>query len=437
LTDDWLAHLPGWRTPARHPAQVSARLAPALETTESARKDPLWRRNARAAAIGTTLGVGASGTLLLSLWQVQDQLQRNQTDQRTEARQLFTEVSKGLQSFDGSCPQVPEHVVTQAAMLLELRDSPSMRPLEQAGLERLAARISDECAQTPAPSAQCMASYRRTQSSLCAIALKPRTHASALNYWHPGASPQEQQRDRDAVLQLAADHFPVLAALMPSLPLETQPQATADAEARPSEPPAAPTPAPAPAPAPVSAPAPTPAGTVEAPRPAPAAQAPPAMAAGAAPPAPAPANAGDQEPGERTRPTLQSCARTEGGSTLYIQIYDENTRLAAIKLRQALQSETAVPLLVAPIENVVRSADLRQTRRPVPWPVPTLVLHDPASRDCARAIAGFVGVPWLTQPGVHRVRLRALPASLPARPGVLELWLPPLQGGYGDATQAR
>ncbi len=423
LTDTWLTHLPGWRTPARHPAQVSARLAPALETTESARKEPLWRRNARAAAIGTTLGLGASGTVLLSLWQVQDQLQRNQTDQRSEARQLFTEVSKGLQSFDGSCPQVPEHVVTQAAMLLELRDSPSMRPLEQAGLERLAARISDECAQTPAPSAQCMASYRRTQSSLCAIALKPRTHASALNYWHPGASPQEQQRDRDAVLQLAANHFPALAALLQSLPSTTEPRAAADTQAQPSES--------------LAAPAPAPVGAAEAPRPAAAAQAPPAMAAGAAPPAPASANTDNQEPGERTRPTLQSCARAEGGSTLYIQIYDDNTRLAAIKLRQALQSDTAVPLLVAPIENVVRSADLRQARRPVPWPTPTLVLHDPASRDCARAIAAYVGVPWLTQPGIHRVRLRALPASLPARPGVLEMWLPPLQGGSGDAAQPR
>jgi len=74
---------------------------------------------------------------------------------------------------------------------------------------------------------------------------------------------------------------------------------------------------------------------------------------------------------------------------------------------------------------VIRSADLRQQRRPVPWPRPTLVLHDPASRDCARAILGYIGAPWVVPGDVDQVWLRDLPRSLQARPGVIELWLPP------------
>lgn len=153
LHESWLAQLPGWRNPAQHGIVWLPAWDPSKPPVISSAQG-LWRRSARAAAIGTTLGVGASGTLLLSLWQVQDQLQRNRTDEQTEVRQLFTEVSTGLQSLKGSCPMVPEHVVTQASLLLDLRGSPVMRPLEQAGLERLAGRIAEEYTRhKPAPNA--------------------------------------------------------------------------------------------------------------------------------------------------------------------------------------------------------------------------------------------------------------------------------------------
>lgn len=419
MQDDWLVKLPGWSAPARHVGRVSARLAPMPGAAAVPHSEPLWRRSARAAAIGTTLGVGASGTLLLSLWQVQDQLQRNRTDQQTEARQLFTEVSKGLQAFDGSCPQLPEHVVTQAAMLLDLRDSPSMRPLEQAGLERLAARITEECARTPAASEQCMLAYRRVQSGLCATVNKPANESTALSYWRPGASPQEQSSDSAAVLQVAANRIPALGNLIKP-PAANEPAASGVAIA-----PASPTAA-------TAGPSATPSDSTT------------AGSAGPTPPAPA---AAAQAPRPPTTPsaasttpaaaTLQDCARSDGNSTLYIQIYDENTRLAATALRQALQPDTGVPLLVAPIENVVRSADLRQQRRPVAWATPTLVLHDPASRACANAIAAYVGTPWIDAGDARRVRLRALPASLQARPGVIELWLPPPEAATAEQARTR
>ena len=403
----WLARLPGWLEPAQHKLRVAARLVPIAPQAEVAGKEPLWRRNLRATAIGTTLGVGATGTLLLSLWQMQDQFQRNRVDQQGEVRQMFTEVSRGLQSFDGSCPEVPEHVVTQAAMLLDLRASPSMRPLEQAGLERLAARITEECARAPAASAQCGANFRRVQSSLCTLVLKPPTQDTALNYWHPGASPQEQLVDGQAVLLAAVNRFPMLRDLMTAArtPDAGDPSMAGQAPASPAGAESIVV-----LPAPAAAPGPEPVG----------------------------ASSGQAMASARPEsPDLQSCAHGHGGSTLYIQIYSETSRLAATALRQALQPEEGAPLLVAPIENVVRNAELRQQRPPVPWANPTLVLHDPASGDCARAIAAQVGAPWLNEAGISQVRLRGLPASLQAQPGVLELWLPPVDTMATNKKQSR
>ncbi len=420
----WLAMLPGWLEPAQHKLRVAARLAPIAPQAEAAGKDPLWRRNIRATAIGTTLGVGASGTLLLSLWQMQDQLQRNRIDQQTQARQLFTEVSRGLQSFDGSCPEVAEHVVTQAAMLLDLRASPSMRPLEQAGLERLAARITEECGRVPAASEQCGANFRRVQSSLCTLVLKPPTQDTALNYWHPGASPQEQLADGQAVLRAAANRFPMLGKL-----LTDSRQADAGDPSMVAQAPASPAGA---EPnimlsAPDAAPGTEPVGASDG-------QAMASVSVGSLVPANVPAASGMAQLG---LPNLQSCARGQAGSTLYIHIYSEASRQAATSLRQALEPKAGAALLVAPIENVVRNAELRQQRPPVPWANPTLVLHDPASGDCARAIAAYVGSPWLSDTGTTRVRLRGLPASLQAQPGVLELWLPPVDNMASDKNQGR
>ncbi|MDO8448828.1 MAG: hypothetical protein Q7T10_08465 [Rhodoferax sp.] len=379
MHESWLAQLPGWRSAARHGIRVAARLGSGKDVADAPRAEPLWRRSARATAIGTTLGVGASGTLLLSLWQVQEQLQRNRTDEQTEARQLFTDVSKGLQSFKGSCPEIPEHVVTQASLLLDLRGSPTMRPLEQAGLERLAGRIADECIQEVEASPGCLAAHERIQSSLCALVLKPPTENTALNYWHPGASPREQARDSRKVLLAAAGRFPVFGTRSMPGPQDV---------------------------------------TVAAGSPSPAVPVVPPVLVPVRPQA---------STSSIALPSLQPCLREAGRTTLYIHIYDEASRLPATALRQSLQAGADSPVLVAPVENVIRSADLRRQRRPVPWPKPTLVLHDPASRDCAGAILRHIGAPWVLPGDVDQVWLRDLPRSLQARPGVIELWLPPTE----------
>lgn len=361
MHDTWLAQLPGWRSPARHGLRVAARLRSARDDADDdAKAAPLWRRTAKATAITTTIGVSASGTLLLSMWQVQEQLQRNQTDQQTEARQLFTEVSKALQGFNGACPSVAEHVVTQASLLFDLRGSPALRPLERAGVERLAGRIADECRKDADPTADCVAASQRLRNDLCAVVQKPPTENSAFSYWHPGTSPAEQAvAARRVWLALTGRATQLASAAHVELP---------------------------------------------------------------APPPPAPVAPADNP----QRANLAACKPGEERSTLYIEIYDEASREAASALRQAMQEKIDTLVQVAPIDNAARNAQLRQQRRPVPWPVPTFVLHDPASRECALALSRFIGEPWVTPERIDGVWIRERRRSLVMRPGVIELWLPPV-----------
>ncbi len=442
LTDDWLAQLPGWRSPARHGVHVATRLRAANAPADTSKTEPLWRRGARATAVGTTLGLGASGTVLLSLWQVQEQLRRNQVDQQSEARQLFTEVSKGLQGFNGGCPKVPEHLVTQVSLLLDLRESPVMRPLERAGVERLAARIGDECTKPVEPSEECLLAHQRMQSDLCATVLKQPTENTALNYWHPGVSPAEQAvATRKLLAELGGPWW-----LAPA-----SRSARTDAPGGP-----APVPEPrgpvasiggvagaggdvaggaSPRRSPLDTARDTLGGVLP---PGPVASSPvpgPSPAPPVSPPLPLPnlaANAAPTEPSAFAA-TLQAACGRAGHTTLYIQVYDEASRAAARGLRRTLQLDGDGALLVAPTDNVNRSAELRGERRPVPWPKPTFVMHDPASRACAMAMSRYLGEPWVRPGETDKVWLRGLPASLKKSRNVraegerlIELWLPPL-----------
>lgn len=154
--------------------------------------------------------------------------------------------------------------------------------------------------------------------------------------------------------------------------------------------------------------------------------------AGAAP-GPAPGAAvvaglsGDALRAACARPAAHGTTRSAAATTLYLQIYDEASRPPAVALREALQAAAGDSVQVAPIENVVRSAELRQQRRAVPWPKPTFVLHDPSGGGCAAALGRFVGAPWVEQQGdADAVWIRGLPRRLQATPGVIELWLPPM-----------
>ncbi len=425
MSDAWLAHLPGWKTPARHALQVAARLCHASVTADAAKAiaEPLWKRSARAAAIGTTLGVGASGTLLLSLWQVQDQLQRRQADEQTEVRQMLTETSKGLQGLDGACPNLPDHVVAQTSRLLDLRGTPALRPLEKGGLDLVIARLNRECFKTAAPGSECQAAEQRLTSDLCLKLNKDTEQQATLDYWHPRTTPENQAAEARKTLNQLNTQFTALWGDKNARVVTTASTPTVGGIDSADSAVAAATPSP-PSPTNVEVVAASAQGTVQAASGAPDAARPTSLLA---------------------KTITDACRRSVDTerSILYVQVYDETSLRVANQWRQVLLDlPGGVGLQLAPIENVTRSAELRQQRRPVPWPKPTFLLHDPSSRRCAEVLAGLLKsrlAPTLSDGGANsileknaalvgddKVWIRNLPENQPKRRnGVIELWLPP------------
>ena len=461
LHESWLAQLPGWRSPARHSIRVAARLGASGAELNATRSEPLWRRGARAAAIGTTLGVGATGTLLLSLWQVQDQLERTRMENRIEVRQTFAEVSKdigeALDSLNPACPVVKNKVFMQFPKLREMQKNPNMLPLDTGALNRLVATAVKSCDAPLASNPECAAAQWQYQSEVCTVfngkAQAPLVGSrSALSYWHPDESLEDQVEKGRRVAIRVASGLPIVGS---RFNLAQQEIEAADAAA---EIPfgGGPQGGSSPVISATTGPGRQAGGAVNEPQAAGAGQGsgagygassggdrpssiPQPQAPEAAPlPSRSNATANAAAPVPPRDVALKACQRDNGNgrSTLYIQIYEEAARAPATALRQMLQTVRDPSLVVSPIDNVTRSADLRQQKRPVPWPRPTLLLHDPASRDCANAIARYIGVPWVpaVTPGAasnavrgNGVQIRELPASLRAQPGVIELWLPPTE----------
>lgn len=401
LHETWLAQVPGWRAQAVHRLVAPARLRrPTLPDAAKAASEPAWRRTVKATAIGTSVGLGVSGTLLLALWQVQEALQRNEQTQQAELRRVFTEVSKDLRDFDGACPKLADHTTLQIAQLREAGDAAPLLPLERQSITRLLERIQAECQRVPEASAECVVAHERMQQSLCVDATKQLSGAEVLSYWRPVPVPADQVRTwSQAWAVIAGRRAATVVAQAPPPPMTE------------SAPAAAPAPLPAPAPVP-AAPAPAPAGT---PGPGPA-------------PAPVPAPVPAPAPSAPAVSVAAACSSAEGTARLYIQIYDEPSREPANRLRDTLLREGDQRFYAALIENVTRSAELRQRRKPVPWPQPTFIVHDASGWPCARAMADTVQRLWPTRAD-RTVWITDLPRGLKATPGAIELWLPPQDSG--------
>nr|WP_315204843.1 hypothetical protein [uncultured Albidiferax sp.] len=384
LTEEWLALLPGWRSPAHHGMQVAARLG-GTKVGDAKPSEPLWRRGARATAIGTTLGLGASGTLVVSLWQVQDQLQRKSTDLQNDTSQLYAKVAEKIDTLDEACPKLPQHMLTQTEDLLGRRDSPAMRRVDGSGVERLVEQITGQCTRLENYFV-CSKPIQQRVQDLCSLVKKPVILSSAMGYWVNGASPADQARASQKLRDTLVEKWNALG-VMALFRLSVAPPNL---------------------------------GSVYPPPPA--VQPPPTVV--------------PVEPGVPDAKALGVGLACTRKTTLYIQVYDPASFAMANVLRDTLNQQVSAVVQVAPVENVVRSADLRQQRRPEPWPKPTFVLHDRtnfnanlASNDnggqaCAKALSQYLGVPWVLPGAPDQVWIRNLPDALKATPGVIELWLP-------------
>ena len=424
MHDSWLAQLPGWRSPARHPLKVAARLGAAKDTAQAAKSEPLWRRSARAAAIGTTLGLGASGTVLLSVWQFMEQQQRESATQQTALLARFKDATKDLgAALDGvnlQCPVMSDTVRTQAAQMLLFSGVPNLPEIDKITVDRLKERVEGICFADVDATPKCVDAKSQVQQGLCVSAFSTK-ESSLLNYWQPCRT-AGGRGDKNGTATTAragpetrADRVECRRAReaadvrVPAFGRVTvQPKIQLPSPAAPSSA------APASAPAGIQ-----PSGGVTIPWVDPAAKSPAKTVA---------------------LKSLQACMRGAKRTTLYIHIYDEASRIHTRSLRKELQAAADSPVMVAPVENVSRSADLRQTRKPVPWPKPTLLLHDrndPLARECALAIKTYIGAPWVTSADDSLVWLRDLPSSMQAQPGVIELWLPPSDSISADKVPER
>jgi hypothetical protein len=171
--------------------------------------------------------------------------------------------------------------------------------------------------------------------------------------------------------------------------------------------------------------------------------APPRAGPGYAPP---PVQPMPPTPSAVSDPKAQAVAQAcTGKTTLYIQVYDPVSFAAANLLRDTLNLQVSAAVQVAPVENVVRRADLRQQRRPEPWPKPTFVLHDRVnpttpgapthSPACAKALSQYLGAPWVLPGAPDQLWIRNLPEALKATPGVIELWLPSIASKNAERGQ--
>ncbi|HPK33423.1 MAG TPA: hypothetical protein PK510_13450, partial [Ottowia sp.] len=316
-------------------------------------------------------------------------------------------VAQAVDALDTACPHLSPLRISQLRQLRKLKGSRAMTTVSDLTLAGVEERMAQVCEGKEGTGGTCPADADAARANLCAQLQDTIGATDALNYWSPPLQEQPMVRDwRD------------LWALLRGLPL---PAATPEV--------AQPTPATtgeAPAAAPPQASSPATAALPSEPEAARLQPAPPPVAA--ARPGAAPAHAPDSAPeqpaaGAASPPaaTLKTCA----GVTLFIQIYDDEARVSAERLRQALDASTVGGLRAAPLENVTRSAQLRGSARPVPYVQPTLIAHDKGDLPCALALQPTIADRWCANTG-DCVRVARLPSQFKSSPGTLELWLPTL-----------
>ena len=373
LTSTWLGQLPGWSKPATHDASAprlrKSRRSPAAKEDADL---PFWRRTMPAAALGTTLGIGASTTLLLAAWQAIDQVRKDDAARDTQVLARIDKSDALLDSLDLK-PLRPidfsegSRIQRQVADLMELKDPQRNDPL-QSRIDRQLQGFKAQCDRALIADNQNPPTDR-----LCGMVIPLESNNTPFRYWSPtclsgyarlgdfrGCHGPEQAIAAVSVAPQASVESGQTAAANPQI--KTEPQASPTTAA-------------------------TPQIRVTAMR----------------------------------LPGMNECF--ERGLVLYPQVYDEASRQAATASLKSLDLSVAASKHVAKVENVVRSAELKGLSMPARWRKPTLIVHQPGDLDCAEVLQGVIDRNLLA-PDLH-TDIRPLPASLKSQRHVIELWLPP------------
>ncbi|MGH8122801.1 MAG: hypothetical protein ACREPT_08515, partial [Rudaea sp.] len=385
LTDARLGKLPEWHRPwpITRPIQTLRHVPVALADGEPDAL-PYWRRGVAAAALGTTLSLGAIGGIVLPLWQGVDAWQKEQVAQAdanrakldaatTRYAEIKDDVASVLQRIAAAptASSVADLDADQARKLREVYDTINGGQIEP-DLESAVKKVQTACG-VRNDSCNDNAPALQMCNAVCVADLSN----SIDDYW--GVPKKASESEKNWQVGLAKGVWQLFAG---SYPLKRSPA-----------PPESPSPSEQSALPPVTTSA---------------AQAPAEAAPPPPPPAPESAN------------TLQACRDGNHPLTLYVQIYDEGMRTSAEGIEQKLKAIAPNQAIenfvrVARVENVVDSASLRRKKLPTPWPQPTLIVHRPEQdMPCATALATQLNTilrPPYPKSGDSLVNVRNLPAS--------------------------
>ncbi len=402
LTDARLDRLPEWSksVPVPRPFESLRHISPS-PTDEADNAVPYWRRGVAAAALGTTLSLGAIGGIVLPLWQGVDAWQKERAAQ-AEANQArldaaakrYAEIKKDVANVLDAIAST--HVAVSATADLDPQEATELQEIyDTVSAGQAEPDLSDALKQV-----QTACGVRNDSCNdnppawrMCNAVCVANRSDSVSDYWgvaKKGSTSEKiwQVELVDSVWRLAAGSFalnrstPALSSSLPS----TQSMLP--------EPPSAAQPA-------------------------------AAAVSSAAPPPPPPLPA--------QQSALAVCRDGTHPLTLYIQIYDEGMRTTAAAIEKNLQAiapgqNIESYVRVAGVENVANTASLRGKKLPTPWPQPTLIVHRPEQdMKCADALAQQLDAvlrPPYPKSDDALVNVRQLPASFSRTRHVFELWLP-------------
>ena len=440
LTPAWLRQLPGFEQSAACPGLVTP-LRPNRDSEadkKPADSKPFWRRTAASAALSTTLGIGAIGTLLVPTWNFVDGVNKERSDNQAQIAARKEAANSRLAEIE-LC--VRDTIAPASRAEAGKQEAAKQNDCRKQGSSTIAQKLNEiyqttmDFPQDPQlrfsaaligeVQATCMVDAGicpdNSVSTLCnAVCRNDIVEQPTDRYWNFAPAEDRAWKENPLVQRLAA-WMPSLASGNRALPPLNPTASTAPAGSAASPPQASPPlSAPAPSEPPASSAAAQPAATAAASAPSPPHESPPPPA----PPAPATPPRREQAP-VTAPPGLATC-ESGGAVTIYLQIYDELMRARVEEMRSNYGKSGEVSF--AGIENVANTSLARGAKEPARWHEPTLLVHRPADTDCANAVADYLQLPLQSLYGKDvKIRVRSLPPSFHSTRHVLELWLPPTQ----------
>jgi predicted acylesterase/phospholipase RssA len=344
MTPAWLACLPGWN---RRALRSTGAVTPMKNPQKAvAAEVPAWRQTAKAAAVGTTIGLGAFATAALGVWQVLDQWGKANVELERKLTAASEKSVTALAMLTAQPPEMTGDTQILARQALDLRRETKLSAQSRDALDQAIVAMNKRCSSL----ASVQDSTLQPLRIFCGdwTARGSGKDSGGLAYWtRPTPEPVVTRERRTAQSAVPGSKALPVPGRAPSSVLP-------------------------------------------------------------------PADVRDSA----SAAVATACVKTR----LFVQIYDEERRPAISEFLARLEKSGFKG--AQGIENVTATADAMGGRRPIPWPWPTLIVHDVASLECVDALMAAI-----EQDGRlgGSAQIKPLPIQFKPRPGVIELWLPPMK----------